>query len=126
MSTILLVDDEPLQALDRKSALERRFSDVQRVADAAEALCLIEQPEFARRVGLVIASHHAAGFGGPEFVAELHFRLPALRILVIGGVGETLGDYRGIPVYFLSAHASLDDLVAAAGLLLHDCRRTAA
>jgi CheY-like chemotaxis protein len=35
MATILLVDDDPLQASVRKSILERRFSDVRRVGDAA-------------------------------------------------------------------------------------------
>ena len=47
--TILLVDDDPLQAFVRKSILEKRFSDVLRVTGAAEALCLVEQPHFARK-----------------------------------------------------------------------------
>ena len=53
MATILLVDDDPLQAFVRKSTLEKRFHDVERVADAAEALCLVEQPQFAGGLGLV-------------------------------------------------------------------------
>ena len=55
MATILLVDNDPLQAFLRKSILERRFDDVQRVGDAAEAFCLVEQPQFAENLGLVIS-----------------------------------------------------------------------
>ncbi len=58
MATILLVDDDPLQAFVRKSILERRFADVQRVADAAEAFCLIEQPRFAEKLALVVSGLH--------------------------------------------------------------------
>ena len=63
MTTILLVDDDPLQAFLRKSILERRFRDVERVGDAAEALCLVEQPEFAGQLGLVISGLNMPGIG---------------------------------------------------------------
>jgi len=38
---ILLVDNDPLQAFQRKSILERQFQEVERVGDAADALCLV-------------------------------------------------------------------------------------
>lgn len=120
MATILLVDDEALQASMRKAALEHRFHDVQRVTDAAEALCLVEQPRFAESLGLVITGHHAAGFGGPEFVAELRDRMPALKVLVLGSDGESASDYATSSVCFLPRQASTDELVALAGHLLED------
>ena len=43
--TILFVDDDPFQALVYTAALEGRFHPVRRVADAVEALCLVEDPE---------------------------------------------------------------------------------
>jgi CheY-like chemotaxis protein len=98
---ILLVDDDPLQALVRKSILEKRFSDVQRVTDAAEALCLVEQPQFARSLGLVVSGHHLAGIGGPAFVAELHTRMPSLPVLVLGDSSEENSYYSGEYVSFL-------------------------
>ena len=64
MATILLVDSDPLQAHQRRSILERRFPDVQRVGDAAEALCLVEQPQFTANLGLVISGQHMQGIGG--------------------------------------------------------------
>jgi DNA-binding NtrC family response regulator len=125
MATILLVDDEPLQASFRKSALERYFDDVQRVPDAAEALCMVEQPGFARKLGLVIAGHHAPGFGGPAFVHELHDRLPALNVVVIGNNGELPTDYRDNKVYFLPNQAEVDELAAISGFLLEQRNRAA-
>ena len=54
METILLVDDNPLRASLRKSILEGSAPDVVRALDASEALCLVESPEFASGLALVI------------------------------------------------------------------------
>lgn len=83
------------------SYLGRQFGDVRRANDAAEALCLIEQPDFADRLGLVICGHHTRGIGAPAFVAELRSRMPALPILVLGTNDDAHGDYGGGPVAFL-------------------------
>ncbi|HEY1903364.1 MAG TPA: response regulator [Terracidiphilus sp.] len=118
MPTILLVDNDPLQAFFRKSILEGRFDDVQRVGDAAEALCLVEQPQFAGCLGLVISGLNMPGIGGPAFVAELHDRLPNVPVLVLGGGGEVSADYRGGGVRFLSRPYANEELLTAAGELL--------
>jgi len=126
MGSILLVDDEPLQAFARKSALEHRFHDVQRVADAADALCLVEQLKVAGGLALVIAGHHSAGFGGPEFVAELLVRRPDLKVIVIGGDSESARDYPGANVHFVPNRTSIAELTDLAGILMKECHRTAA
>jgi DNA-binding NtrC family response regulator len=118
MATILLVDNDPLQAFLRKSILERRFKDVQRVVDAAEALCLLEQPHFAGNLGLVISGQHMAGIGGPAFVAELHERLPQLPVLVLGSEREAAGDYAGDCVRFLARPVATEQMLSAAGQLM--------
>jgi CheY-like chemotaxis protein len=118
MTTILLVEDDPLQAFVRMSVLEKRFPDVRRVADAAEALCLIEQHVFSDNLGLVIAGHHLPGLGGPEFVAELHARKPGLPVLVLGDSQETAKDYAGDSVCFLAKPAGANEIVSAASQLL--------
>jgi DNA-binding NtrC family response regulator len=126
MPTILLVDDDPLQAFARKYALKRYFDDVHRVTDAAEALCLIEQPQFAHNLGLVIAGHHAAGFGGPAFVDELHHRMPALNVIVIGNGDELPADYEGMRVRFIPRNSDVDELAAIAACLMEAREPTAA
>jgi CheY-like chemotaxis protein len=118
MPTILLVDNDPLQAFLRKSLLERRFHDVQRVGDAAEALCLVEQPQFARNLGLVISGLHMPGIGGPAFVAELHSRLPKVPILVLGSASEAAADYAPTWISFLARPFVLDEMLNRAGQLL--------
>jgi len=118
MATILLVDNDPLQAIQRKSLLERRFNDVRRVADAAEALCLVEQPEFVANLGLVISGDHMQGIGGPAFVAELHTRLPKLPVLVLGVSSDAADDYPGGWVRFLAHPFASDEMLKVAGLLM--------
>ncbi|MGD0730055.1 MAG: response regulator [Terracidiphilus sp.] len=118
MATILLVDNDPLQAFLRKSILERRFRGVQRVADAAEALCLVEQPHFAEDLGLVVSGLDMPGIGGPEFVAELHARLPNVPVLVLGGVSDVAGDYSEKQVRFLPRPTKAEDLLELAGKML--------
>ncbi|MFZ0302264.1 MAG: response regulator [Terracidiphilus sp.] len=118
MRTILLVDDDPLQAFVRVSALEKRFRDVVRVADAAEALCLIEEPNFSSRLGLVISGHHRPGLGGPAFVAELHTRKPDVPVLVLGNGNEIAADYSESGVRFESRPPHNDELVEIAGQMM--------
>lgn len=126
MAIILLVDDDPLQAFMRKSILERRFPDVRRVGDAAEALCLVEQPHFAGNLGLVISGHHLTGIGGPAFVAELHTRMPSLPVLVLGDTSEDHGDYEGEGVYFLPKPIRAEQMLAVASQMLAQGERKTA
>lgn len=126
MATILLVDDDPLQAYQRKSLLESRFSDVQRVGDATEALCLVEQPQFADNLGLVISGHHRPGLGGPEFVAELHIRIPSVPVLVLGSGSEAPDDYAGEGIHFLPRPVDRSEMLAVAGRMLAENQTHAA
>ncbi len=118
MLTILLVEHDPLQASLRKSTLEKRFPDVRRVGDAAEALCLVEQPQFADHLGLVISGNHQPGISGPAFVAELHTRKPSLPVLVLGTDGERPGDYTGALVSFLPKPFDQGEMLARASRML--------
>ena len=124
--TILLVDDDPLQASVRKSILEKRFSDVLRAVDAAEALCMVEQPLFAESLALVVSGHHRTGIGGPAFVAELHTRIPSLPILVLGNSNEDPREYSGENVTFLPrAFLDLEMLARVSQILAQSERKTA-
>jgi CheY-like chemotaxis protein len=125
MQTILLVDNDPLQAFFRKSLLERRFRNVLRVADAAEALCLVEQVPFALSLGLVISQPNMPGIGGPEFVAELHERLPHVPVLVLGGwAGEANHGFHGGYVRSLPRPYGNEELLDVVDeMLTQDMRR---
>ncbi len=118
MTKILLVDDDPFQAFVRKSTLETRFQNVERVSDAAEALCLVEQPQFASGLRLVITGLQRPGIGGPAFVAELHSRLPKVPVLVLGSPSEVAGDYTADGVRFLSRPFASEELLSLASQML--------
>lgn len=118
MRTVLLVDNDALRASLRKSTLEQRFRDVYRVADAAEALCLMEQPLFAGNLGLVVTGLTLPGIGGAEFVAELHTRMPQIPVLVLGAASENEADYLEEGVRFLPRLSGSNEMLNQASLLL--------
>ena len=120
MATILIVDDDPLQASLLMSLLGRQFGNVCRVNDAAEALCLIEQPEFATRLSLVITGSHITGISGPAFVAELHSRKPDLPVLVLSAGGAVSSDYKDERVVFLPRSVGGDKMLAVTSQMLSD------
>lgn len=101
-----------------KALLDRRFAGVKRVADAAEALCLVEQPQFADDLGLVISRDRLPGIGGPAFVAELHSRMPGLPVLVLGDDRHWPADSKGAHLRFLPRASATDEIVSAAGQML--------
>ena len=125
MATILLVEDDPLQAYLTMSVLSRQFGDVRRATDAAEALCLVEQPEFATKLGLVISRHDTPGISGPAFVAELHSRIPRLPVLVLGTPDAAPSDYTDQPVAFLNRPFVAEKMLSLTREMLSQSKKVA-
>lgn len=121
-STILFVDDDPFQALAYTAALEGRFHHVRRVASPVEALCLVEDPKVASRLDLVISAHHWSGMSGPDFVAELHRRLPSLPVLVLVTDQDAAEHYPALggQISFLNTPVTAQKLLETVGAIL--CR----
>jgi CheY-like chemotaxis protein len=119
MKTILLVEEDPLQAMRWMSFLEKRFRRVRRVADPVDAFCLIEQPAFSQNLGLVVTAHHLPGLSGPAFVDELLARKPALPVLVLGATPESMREYASAGVRLLSKPISEEQLTAVISQMLH-------
>jgi CheY-like chemotaxis protein len=126
MVSILLVDDDPLQASLIVSVLGQRFGSVRRVYDAAEAFCVIEEPEVAGRLRLVISGHHLPSNGGPGFVAELRSRVPDVPILALGAVGESPADYAKERVFFLAKPFTAVKMLSLATQILADSPKAVA
>lgn len=118
MTSILLVEDDPLEARLILPLLEREFGEVLRATDAAEALCAIELPDFADHLSLVISGQSMNGLKRTEFVAELHDRIPAVPVLVLGKPNESANDYIGENVTFLPRPLVPRQVVTAASQLL--------
>jgi CheY-like chemotaxis protein len=118
MDTILLVDDNPLRASMRKSLLESSSPEVIRVMDASEALCVVETPELAQNLALVVTGHVMSGITGPEFVAEIRNRMPEVPVLVLSAVPGAEEEYVGIPGVAISETRSPEELRGLVNLLL--------
>ncbi|HUX43783.1 MAG TPA: response regulator [Terracidiphilus sp.] len=118
MATILLVDNDPLQAFVRKSILEKRFQNVQRVSDPAEAFCMVEQPQFADDLALVITGPQMPGMNAPAFAAELHARLPRVLVLVLGGDDQAPPNPDADGVRFLPRPFASEEMLEVASQLM--------
>ncbi len=112
MTTVLLVDDDPLQARVRRSVLGRYFPHIERAADAAEAFILVEDPRFVERLRLVVVGLHRPGLSSPVFVAELTSRLPSVPVLVLGRGREEAAYFDGPNVRFLPRTAPSEQILA--------------
>lgn len=108
------------------SVLGQNFGDVRRVTDAAEALCLIEQPDFAGRLGLVISAHHTLRIGGTVFVSEVRARKPKLPVLVLAAIGETAAEYAETDTVFLATPFASERMLTLTRKILADHEMAAA
>jgi DNA-binding NtrC family response regulator len=126
MITILFVEDDPLEARMIMPLLEKGFGDVRRATDAADALCAIEGGEFADHIGLVVSGRFLKGMRKPEFVAELHERMPKLPVLVLGTADDSPGDYMGENVAFLPRPLAPRQMVSLVSRLVADHQDSAA
>lgn len=110
--TVLLVNDDPLQARVHRSILLRQFPTVVRAADAAEAFILVEESDFSAKVGLIVVGLDQPGLGGPAFVAELTQRLPSIPIVVLDHSGDMSDIDTSINVSYLPRTASSQQILA--------------
>lgn len=90
----------------------KRFREVQRAGDAAQAFILLEDRAYRARVGAVVVALRQSGLSGPAFVRELTERMPDKPVLVLGGPAETAADYQGDHVRFIAGRAGAEELLA--------------
>jgi len=87
---------------------------------------MVESAEFAQRLTLVITGHVMTGISGPEFVAELHSRMPQVPVLVLSRVADAEPEYRGIPGVCVSRTNSPDELRSLVSRLILSAERQTA
>lgn len=98
--TILLVDDNAVQAATRQTILKRAGYFVIAVLNPMRALEQFRSSDFPAEVELVITDHLMPGMTGAEFVGELRTTHPHLPVLVISGLEEAEQQYKGMDVVF--------------------------
>ena len=111
-NTVLLVDDNAIQAATRQTILKRAGYSVQAVLSPVRALELFQKKDFALEIGVVISDHIMPGMNGAEFVRELRKIRPDVPVIVISGLEEAEDEYEDLDVRFLVKPLPPDQLIA--------------
>jgi DNA-binding response OmpR family regulator len=99
-ATILLIDDNAVQAATRQTILKRAGYFVIAALNPARALEQFQSGEFPAEIGLVITDHLMPGMSGVGFVKGLRKTHPTLPVMVISGLEEAEEQYAGLHVTF--------------------------
>lgn len=97
MPAILIVDDNPIQAVTRRLILERAHFPVVIAEDGLSALTRFDSGE---QFSMVITDHCMPEMSGPELVTKLRERSATLPIVVLSGLPEAETQYEGMDVCF--------------------------
>jgi len=100
-SSVLLIDDNAIQAATRQAILRRAGFSVIATLDPTRALEQFHQSNFPAAICAVITDHIMPGMTGAEFVRALRTTHPDLPIMVISGLEEAEPEYDGLDVRFL-------------------------
>jgi CheY-like chemotaxis protein len=99
-ATILLIDDNAVQAATRQTILKRAGYFVIAALNPVRALEQIQSGEYPAEIGLVITDHLMPEMSGAAFVKALRKTHPTLPVMVISGLEEAEDDYTGLSVTF--------------------------
>jgi CheY-like chemotaxis protein len=117
-ATILLVDDNAIQAATRQTILRRVGYFVIAALNPARALEQLQKSEFPAEIGLVITDHVMPEMNGADFVRALRRTHPRLPVMVISGLEEAEDDYAGMDVTFRLKPVLPETLLATVNGLL--------
>jgi DNA-binding response OmpR family regulator len=99
-ATILLIDDDAIQAAMRQAILKREGYDVIATLSPERALELFRNSEFPDPADLIITDHLMPAMNGNHFIAALREFAPHVPVLVISGLAEAEDEYLGLNVHF--------------------------
>jgi CheY-like chemotaxis protein len=116
--TLLLIDDNAVQAATRQTILKRAGYFVIAALNPERALEQFRSGEFPTAVQLVITDHLMPGMSGAAFVRELRKTYPKLPVLVISGMEEAESEYEGMDVLFRLKPLLPDNLLASVHSLI--------
>ena len=111
--TVLVIDDNAIQAATRQTILKRAGYFVIPVLNPQRALEQFRANEFPARIDLVITDHLMPGMNGAEFVTELRQLIPNIPVLVISGMEDAEQEYTELDVTFRLKPLMPENLLAA-------------
>lgn len=117
--TVLLIDDNAVQAATRQAILKRAGYFVIAVLSPERALEQFRNDEFPAKIDLVITDHIMPEINGSGFVREVRDFAPHVPVLVISGMEEAEAEYEGLDVHFRLKPLLPDHLLAIVHALAH-------
>ena len=117
-ATLLLIDDNAVQAATRQTILKRAGYFVIAALNPTRALEQFQRNEFPAEINLVITDHLMPGMSGADFVRALRRTHPRLPVLVISGLEEAEQEYAGLDVTFRMKPLLPDNLLGTVGQLV--------
>jgi len=112
-ATILLIDDNAVQAATRQTILKRAGYLVIAALNPTRALEQIRAHEFPYAIDLILTDHIMPGMNGAEFITKLREFEPKIPVLVISGMAEAEEEYHGLNVHFRIKPLLPDNLLAS-------------
>lgn len=111
MTAVLLIDDNPVQLRAREAVLRNAGFET-RIATTQESALALLRSKVSEGIGAIITDHIMPGRSGAEFVRALHTAQPGVPVIVITGLAEAEGDYRGLGVTFRQKPCPPEELIA--------------
>ena len=119
-ATLLLIDDNAVQAATRQTILKRAGYFVIAALNPARALEQFQTGDFPAEIRLVITDHLMPGLTGADFVRALRKTHPTLPVMVISGLEEAEQAYDGLQVTFRMKPLLPDQLLATVHQLVEE------
>ena len=123
--TLLLIDDNAVQAATRQAILKRAGFFVIAVLSPERALEQYRSGDFPAPIDLIITDHIMPGMTGAEFVRAVRSFDPEVPVLVISGLAEAEDEYGGLGVHFRLKPLLPDNLLASVHRLVAENTVTA-
>ena len=112
-ATILLIDDNAVQAATRQTILKRAGYFVIAVLNPERALEQFRSDEFPAPIDLILTDHVMPCMNGSEFVRKLREFQPRVPVLVISEMVEAEEEYEGLNIQFRLKPLLPDNLLAS-------------
>lgn len=119
-ATILLIDDNAIQAATRQTILKRAGYFVIAVLNPERALEQFRSNEYPDKIDLIVTDHFMPGMTGAEFVRQVRGFEPTIPVLVLSGMAEVETDYEGLDVRFYLKPLPPDHLLAIVHSMLEN------
>ncbi len=123
--TILIIDDNAVQAATRQTILKRAGFFVIAVLSPERALEQYRNGEFPATIDLIITDHIMPGMTGAEFVRAVRSFDSDVPVLVISGLAEAEDEYQGLGIHFRLKPLLPDNLLASVHRLVAEKAVTA-